>query len=85
MGLMGGGRRAVIAPSLAATGYEVVRVLLMGQHRPLLQIMIERADRLCLGRRLRGSEPTVSALLDVEELIAGSYTLEVSSPESTGH
>ena len=36
----------LIAPSLAATGYEVVRVLLMGGARhATLQIMIERTDR----------------------------------------
>jgi ribosome maturation factor RimP len=71
----------LVAPSLAATGYEVVRVLLMGQHRPLLQIMIERADRRAVSvDDCAEVSRTVSALLDVEELVAGSYTLEVSSP-----
>jgi ribosome maturation factor RimP len=71
----------LVAPSLAATGYEIVRVLLMGQHRPLLQIMIERADRRAiLVDDCSEVSRTVSALLDVEELIAGPYTLEVSSP-----
>ena len=71
----------LVAPSLAATGYEVVRVLVMGQHRPLLQIMIERADRRAVSvDDCAEVSRTVSALLDVEELIAGSYTLEVSSP-----
>ena len=71
----------LVAPSLAATGYEVVRVLLMGQHRPLLQIMIERADRRAVSvDDCAEVSRTVSALLDVEELFAGSYTLEVSSP-----
>jgi ribosome maturation factor RimP len=71
----------LVAPSLAATGYEIVRVLLMGQHRPLLQIMIERADRRAVSvDDCAEVSRTVSALLDVEELVAGSYTLEVSSP-----
>ena len=71
----------LVAPSLAATGYEIVRVLLMGQHRPLLQIMIERADRCAVSvDDCAEVSRTVSALLDVEELVAGSYTLEVSSP-----
>jgi ribosome maturation factor RimP len=72
----------LVAPSLAATGYEVVRVLCIGQHRPLLQIMIERADRRAISvDDCAEVSRTVSALLDVEEeLIAGSYTLEVSSP-----
>ena len=71
----------LVAPSLAATGYEVVRVLLMGQHRPVLQIMIERLDRRALSvDDCVEVSRVVSALLDVEDLIAGAYTLEVSSP-----
>ncbi len=71
----------LIAPSLAAAGYEIVRVLLMGRHRPVLQVMIEPSD----GRALSVEDcvqvsRAVSALLDVEDLIVGSYTLEVSSP-----
>jgi ribosome maturation factor RimP len=71
----------LIAPSLAATGYEIVRVLFMGHHRPVLQIMIERTDRSPLSvEECAQVSRSVSALLDVEEVIAGSYTLEVSSP-----
>ena len=71
----------VIAPSLQAMGYEVVRVQFMGSHRPVLQIMIERADRQSLGvEDCAEVSRAVSALLDVEDPIAGSYTLEVSSP-----
>jgi ribosome maturation factor RimP len=71
----------LIAPSLAATGYEIVRVLLIGHHRPVLQIMIERTDRAPLSvEECAHVSRAVSALLDVEDLIAGSYTLEVSSP-----
>jgi ribosome maturation factor RimP len=71
----------LIAPSLAAMGYEIVRVLLMGHYRPVLQIMIERTDRAALSvEECAQVSRTVSALLDVEDLIAGSYTLEVSSP-----
>jgi ribosome maturation factor RimP len=71
----------VIAPSLQAMGYEVVRVQIMGAHRPVLQIMIERTDRQALGvEDCADVSRAVSALLDVEDPIAGSYTLEVSSP-----
>lgn len=71
----------LIAPALAATGYEIVRVFVMGSHRPVLQIMIERADRGAVTVEDCASvSRTVSALLDVEDPIAGSYTLEVSSP-----
>ena len=71
----------LIAPSLAATGYEVVRVLFMGHHRPILQIMIERTDRSRLSvEECAQVSRAVSALLDVDDLVPGSYTLEVSSP-----
>ena len=74
--------RAIVAPSLEAMGYEVVRVLMTGgEHRPQLQIMAERTDR-------RGMtvddcaeiSRAVSAILDVEDPIPTAYTLEVSSP-----
>jgi ribosome maturation factor RimP len=71
----------LIAPSLAATGFEIVRVLFMGRHRPILQIMIERTDRSRLSvEDCAQVSRAVSALLDVDDLVPGSYTLEVSSP-----
>jgi ribosome maturation factor RimP len=71
----------LIAPSLAATGFEIVRVLVMGHHRPILQIMIERTDRSRLSvEDCAQVSRAVSALLDVDDLVPGSYTLEVSSP-----
>ncbi|MBM3600229.1 MAG: ribosome maturation factor RimP [Alphaproteobacteria bacterium] len=72
---------AIVAPSLAAMGYEVVRVLIMGGHHPTLQIMAEPVD----GRAMTVDDcteisRTVSALLDVEDPLPDAYTLEVSSP-----
>lgn len=71
----------MIAPSLAAMGYDIVRVLLTGGQRPTLQVMAERTD----GQDMSVDDcaeisRAVSALLDVEDPIAGPYTLEVSSP-----
>lgn len=71
----------IIAPSLEAMGYTIVRVRLSGGGRPTLQIMAERAD----GAEMTvddcaGISRAVSALLDVEDPIAGAYVLEVSSP-----
>jgi ribosome maturation factor RimP len=72
---------ALVAPSLDAMGYELVRVLLQGRQSLTLQIMAERRDR----RRMTVDDcadisRALSALLDVEDPIAGSYALEVSSP-----
>jgi ribosome maturation factor RimP len=71
----------LVSPTLDGLGYDLVRVLVSGSHQPTLQVMAERRD---------GSPMTVedcekisralSAKLDVEDPIAGSYTLEVSSP-----
>jgi ribosome maturation factor RimP len=71
----------IVESSLAAMGYELVRVMLRGGNRQVLQVMIDRAD---------GGEITVddcaeasramSALLDVEDPISDAYELEVSSP-----
>ena len=73
---------ATIEPALAAMGYEIVRVRLGGgQGSPTLQIMCDRLD----GQPLTlddctGISRLASAVLDVEDPIAGEYTLEVSSP-----
>ena len=72
---------AMIAPSLEAMGYRVVRIAVTGGRRPTLQIMAERAD----DQAMRVEDCTevsrmVSALLDVADPIAGAYLLEVSSP-----
>jgi len=72
---------AIIAPSLEAMGYRVVRVTMTGGRRATLQIMAERADeRPMTVEDCADISRTVSALLDVADPIAGAYTLEVSSP-----
>jgi ribosome maturation factor RimP len=62
-------------------GYSLVRVQVLGQQRPRVQVMAERIDGrpmtvddcVCLSR-------SISAVLDVEDPISTTYTLEVSSP-----
>lgn len=72
---------ALIAPSLEAMGYELVRVLLQGQKRQVLQIMAERADRNPMTvEDCADISRSISALLDVEDPIPSAYSLEVSSP-----
>ena len=71
----------LIGPSLDAMGYEVVRVLMMGNHHVKLQVMVERSDRAAMTvDHCSEVSRAVSALLDVEDPIRGPYTLEVSSP-----
>lgn len=71
----------LIAPTIEALGFELVRVQLSGSQRPTLQVMAEPAN----GRAMSVDDcadisRAISALLDVEDPIASAYSLEVSSP-----
>lgn len=72
---------ALIEPSLTAMGYDLVRVQIDGKRQLRLQIMAERSDGSGMGvEDCAALSRHVSALLEVEDPIEGSYTLEVSSP-----
>ena len=71
----------IIEPTVKNLGFDIVRVLLSGDHNPRLQIMAEPLD----GRAMNVDDcaaisRAVSALLDAEDPVSSSYTLEVSSP-----
>ena len=71
----------LVGPPIEGLGYELVRVRLTGGGVPTLQIMAERKDR----REMSVDDCAeisrlISAVLDVDDPILGSYTLEVSSP-----
>lgn len=71
----------IVTPSIEAMGFEVVRVMITGGQRPTLQIMADRSDGTMISvDDCAEISRTVSAVLDVEDPIAGEYTLEVSSP-----
>src|SRR5712691_1241124 len=71
----------MIAPSLEAMGYRLVRVVFTGGRRPTLQIMAERRDEVAMSvDDCADISRTVSALLDVADPIPVAYALEVSSP-----
>lgn len=71
----------MIEPTLAATGYRLVRVLMTSGRRPTLQIMAERLDDLPITHdNCAEISRSVSAILDVADPIADAYALEVSSP-----
>jgi ribosome maturation factor RimP len=72
---------ALIAPSLEAMGYALVRVQYVPGGRAMVQIMAERLDQV--GMQVEDCADisrAVSALLDVEDPVPGAYELEVSSP-----
>ena len=71
----------LLAPSLASLGYELVQLRLLSGNRPTLQILAEPLN----GGTMNVDGCTevsrhVSAVLDVEDPIAGAYDLEVGSP-----
>jgi ribosome maturation factor RimP len=71
----------IIAPSVEAMGYEIVRVQVSGTQRPTLQVMAERKDNAAMTvEDCADISRAVSALLDVEDPISSAYTLEISSP-----
>jgi len=72
---------ALVTPTLDDMGFEVVRVLVMGKQRKVLQVMADRAD----GQPITVDDceaisRALSAVLDVDDPIRGAYDLEVSSP-----
>lgn len=69
----------IVAPTIVGMGYELVRIAM--SRGGTLQIMIEPAD----GRPMDVEDcatvsRALSAVLDVEDPISDTYTLEVSSP-----
>jgi ribosome maturation factor RimP len=70
----------IVAPTIEGMGFELVRLRLMSGKRAVLQVMAERPDGGIEIEDCARISRAVSAVLDVEDPIAGEYTLEVSSP-----
>jgi ribosome maturation factor RimP len=71
---------AIVAPTLGGMGYELVRVAVMGRDRPAVQIMADRADGASITvDDCEAISRAVGAVMDVEDVIQGRWTLEVSS------
>ena len=71
----------LIEQSVGDLGFDIVRVQITGKEKLLVQIMVEHKD----GQGMTVDDcatvsRAVSALLEVEDPIKVSYTLEVSSP-----
>ena len=71
---------AAIAPTLDGMGYELVRVAVLGRERPTVQVMADRGDGSLISvEDCESITHAVGAVLDVEDLLPGAWTLEVSS------
>ena len=74
--------RQVIEPSIENLGFEIVRLKWVAENkRKILQLMIEPKDGgIVTVENCEEISRTISAILDVEDIIADEYNLEVSSP-----
>ena len=71
----------LIAPSVEAAGYDLVRVRFLREGGRTLQVMVERTDRRPVSiEDCTEVSRMISALLDVEDPVPGAFLLEVSSP-----
>jgi len=71
---------SLIGPRLEAMGYELVRVAVLGRERPTVQVMADRADgSLITVTDCEQISHDLSAAIDVEDPLPGTWTLEVSS------
>ena len=71
----------IVEPTLDNMGYELVRVLIQGTRRQTVQVMAERRDSVPMTvEDCADISRALSAVLDVEDPVAGAYNLEVSSP-----
>lgn len=71
----------LLAPSLASLGYDLVQVRLLSGGRPTLQVLAEPVSGNPMGvEDCSTISRHISAVLDVEDPIAGAYNLEVGSP-----
>lgn len=71
----------LLRPTIEDLGFETVRVEFLGLKNPRVQIMVERVDNTAMTvDDCAKISRAISAVLDVEDIIPGSYALEVSSP-----
>jgi ribosome maturation factor RimP len=71
----------LISPTIQVLGFEIVRIEVLGEINPCLQIMAERVDETVMNiDDCAQISRAVSAILDIEDPITKAYTLEVSSP-----
>jgi len=65
---------------IASMGFRLVRIKISQRDGLTLQIMLERVDGSLTIEDCDLLSATISPILDIEDLIAGQYNLEVSSP-----
>lgn len=67
-------------PVLEDLGFRLVRVQIQGREGKIVQIMAERPDGSMTVNDCETVSRQLSPLLDVHDVVSGSYRLEISSP-----
>ena len=70
----------LVEPAIEDLGYRLVRVQVSGREGKTVQIMAERPDGTITIDDCETISRQLSPLLDVHDVVAGSYRLEISSP-----
>ena len=71
---------SIVEPTLVDMGYELVRIAVLGRERPTVQVMADRADGAQISvDDCEAISHALGAVLDVEDVIASQWSLEVSS------
>lgn len=69
-----------VTPTLAGMGYDLVRIAVLGRERPTVQVMAEHAGGAAITiEDCEAISVALGAVLDVEDIVPGAWTLEVSS------
>jgi ribosome maturation factor RimP len=70
----------LVEPAIEDLGYRLVRVQVSGREGKTVQIMAERPDGTITIDDCETISRQLSPLLDVHDVVTGSYRLEISSP-----
>ncbi len=71
---------AIVEPTIIDLGFRLVRVSVQGKEGKTVQIMAERPDGTISIDDCETISKQISPVLDVSDVLAGAYRLEVSSP-----
>lgn len=70
----------LVAPAIAAAGFDLIRIRITGKETRTLQIMAERADHTMSAEDCAILSRALSPILEEADPIDGAYRLEISSP-----
>ena len=71
---------ALVSPVLADLGFRLIRAKVSGAYGSTLQVMAERPDGTISIEDCEVISHAISPILDLEDVIAAAYRLEISSP-----